>query len=336
MTDAATVVWLDPAPSADDKATLAEWARARGVSLHLPRDGGVSVIGVDPSLAGAVEADLQLARDAIAKLDAKGAEAALSRAEHALHDHPELPQGAWLMAEVERGWSARWARLEPKSDERAAEAWAHARALDGGRAPGVGERAFASTEQPVVYTLLAETPSDAKLVWDGSEITAGPASALEGVHQLRVEAAGHTLFASWISITTGTVVRVAVPGPAPCSARDLAGVHASGGAIVASGVRCERWIAASPHANGSIAVATCSRDVCGSANEWRTPALANLVAPAVEHHFTWPAWGTWTIIGVGVLASVGVALGAAGVFAPPSATTRFVQGGIKTESLRAP
>ena len=74
---------------------------------------------VDLTIADRVEKELDRAREAIAALDADVAERALARAETLLREHPELPQAAWLRAEVHRSWAARWTRVEPRDDQRA-------------------------------------------------------------------------------------------------------------------------------------------------------------------------------------------------------------------------
>jgi hypothetical protein len=116
------VVWIEPAGPAEERA-LGEWALARGVRLHGPSAEEAPRIAVDLSMAERVEAELDKARDGATALDAEVTERALARAEAILRAHPELPQAAWLMAEVERGWAVRWARIEPVDRVRAARAW---------------------------------------------------------------------------------------------------------------------------------------------------------------------------------------------------------------------
>ncbi len=334
MTDAATVVWLE-APAPEARETLSDWARARGLTLVVPSDDGLPTIDVDPTLASQIELDLQRAKDAIAKLDVASAELALSLAERTLHDHPALVQGAWLMAEVQRAWSSRWSRLDPRSEERAIAAWEQARALDGGRAASVAEISFETRYQPVTYSVSVDAPASAKIVWDGVETTNGEHSAFEGTHQLRVEVGGRALFASWISISAGSVVHVSVSGARACSVLDLSSLQASGETIAAPRVGCASWVAARALADGSIAVSTCSGESCDPPVAWHRLARSSSPVP-VAHHFAWPVWGTWTLVTVGVLAAVGVALGAAGVFSSPSSTTTFVLGPTKIQSHRVP
>src|SRR5689334_19908131 len=101
----ASAVWIQDAPAFDERArrTLETWARTHGIALAPARNETASAIAIDASLAGAIEGEIERARDAVMALDVDLAEHALARAEASLHDHPELPQAAWLLAEVERG-----------------------------------------------------------------------------------------------------------------------------------------------------------------------------------------------------------------------------------------
>lgn len=126
--DDVTVVWVAPEGAApagvrsgpgdgreDASRALVEWGRARGLRIVTASERvGGGALRVDPSIADHVENELDRARDAISALDADAAERALARAEALLREHPELPQAAWLRAEVHRAWAARFTRIEPR------------------------------------------------------------------------------------------------------------------------------------------------------------------------------------------------------------------------------
>jgi len=288
---------------------LQAWAAARGLRLVAPREGAPHAIEVDATLALRVEENLHQARELVTQHDADGAERALARGEALLRAHPELPQAAWLMAEIERGWASRFARLDPTDVARAARHWRAAAALDGGRAAGVGE-ITAPAEPRVAFTLDARVQPSTELRWDGDPIAPGDRATAPGVHQLVAKENGSVVFAQWIAIAqAGTVVRVALPAPAPCTREDLA-----------SATTCANWISvkradnAARSADPTFVVRVCSGGACG-------PELT--VAP-----FEWkqtpnkkrglPVWATWTIAGVGIAAALGAAAWVITYFALPA------------------
>ena len=323
MIDAA-VEWIDAAPrTADETAELKAWAATRGLRLVEPGEGGRHAIPIDLGVANRIEEDLKATRDLLAQHDADGTERALARAEGLLRDHPELPQAAWLMAEVERGWATRYARLEPVDAARAARAWRAAAALDGGRASGVGEPT-ADADGSVTFGLeVAEGHGELRL--DGERVVPGTVQARPGLHQLVAESDGAVVFASWITLATGTLVRVALPTPEPCSRADLA---------QASSVQCPSWLAVRRgQAPGSFRVRTCEGASCGP--ELVVASMEPLHdghdrAP-IEHH-RMPKWLTWTLVGAGVVA-VGVAAAYTGwwLATPYGQVTSWHQGTIDSK-----
>jgi len=112
-----TIAWVAspgaPAPSAAAERSLAAWAEARGVRLAVPSEAPLPPIHPSPALAEAVEAELDRAKDAITSQDGALADASLRRAEGVLRLHPELPQAAWLLAEVWRARASRYRLLAP-------------------------------------------------------------------------------------------------------------------------------------------------------------------------------------------------------------------------------
>jgi hypothetical protein len=369
VSEEVTVVWVaeggttqgarSGAPDGRDDAAraLVEWGRARGLRIVSASDAtGASTLKVDLSIADRVEKELDRAREAIAALDGDAAERALARAEAVLREHPELPQAAWLRAEVHRSWAARFSRVEPRDDQRALAAWQEADALDGGRAVGIGELAFPPrAHAPVTFTIHGA--SSRKLVtWlDGVELVPTPSSggaSTDGVttyaldvaaaeHQVVVSIDGDPVFASWVaiaSVTPGTprpAIPIHVGDDGACSASSLAGVSRDGSTVRATGVACNHWIAASPsERHGSVLVARCERSSCGPFVEWRSEGGlggGSSVPSTGKHGERWPTWATWTAVGVGVVVATTVALIATGVFESRPTEQRFVAGGVRVE-----
>ena len=316
-TEVAMVVWEDAAPEQTPNI-LQTWAAARGLRLVSPNEGGLHAIAVDPSVATRVEEDLHAAHELVARADADGVERALARAEALLRAHPELPQGAWLLAEVERGWATRFARLAPTETERAARHWRAAAALDGGRAAGVGEPSAApDREEPFSIDVL--DGGSVELRWDGDVISPGAHEARPGVHQLVAVAArrrgvdsdanGAVVFAQWVTVAHGTNVRVALPTAEPCSLADL---DAKGA------VQCPSWIAARRGDRaGTFVVRSCVANACGAELLVAPISYTPEKPPVVKHGL--PAWAVWTLTGAGIAAAAALA-SVIGYYALPATT----------------
>jgi hypothetical protein len=337
-----TLVWIAPAPpDAAQQRAVAVWARARGLELAPPRDERPPAIPLGLSAADAIEDLLDRARDATAARDAAAVDRATAAAESLLRAHPELPQAAWLMAEVERARSTRWRRIDP-SDPVAAERDAQrADALDGGRVPGLGE-VTAATPAPDAQ-LEVDLPDDAQAWLDGRPLRTGggqtPILTRAGLHALVVTAGGAPVWAEWIELGPGrTAVDADAPRAPPCSSMDAGRARLAGQVLDARGVRCARWIAVAPGPQpGSLEIALCEASQCGALFEWheapawsRPPPVATNEGAGRAH--AWPAWATWTLAGataVGVGVGLGLAVAASGTAAPP--TTRFVTGGLKNQ-----
>jgi hypothetical protein len=340
--DAATVVWIARADAeraslpGEDERALEEWGRARGMRLSAPDSAVTPTIQVDLTVGDRVEDDLERARDASSALDADLTERYLARAEALVRAHPELPESAWLMAEVLRGWSIRWGRVPPREPERAAAAWRRARGLDGGRQAGLGEEATTTTDPDVPFALSLDGMGEARI--DGARVAPGPLRATVGEHQLTVTRERHLVWAGWVDLTEGAAVRVALPSPPPCSGEELSKVTIEGHAVRADGVRCEHWVAARPGPHGgSVQVATCRVDRCGALLEWSVGGAVPWVADARPHPgFHWPAWATWTLVGVGAAAITGTTLALTGVFRESSTESPFMFGDLRVMSSRGP
>ncbi len=298
---------------------LQTWAAARGITLRLPAEGGRHVMAVDLAVATRVEESLHAARELLTQHDADGAERALAHADALLRAHPELPQAAWLLAEVERGFATRFERLDPVDTARAARHWRAAAALDGGRAPGVGEPTVTSPPNVGFTVDLTGSADDVRL--DGVELVLGRHEAPAGLHQLVARSSGEVVFAQWVAITSDTVVHAVLPTPEPCSRADM-----SGGA---SHVRCPSWVSVR-HAEGlpatAFVVASCSMSACGPEVVVRPFEPFKGLGGGRGHRETdhgLPGWAVWTLTGAGLVAA-GVVLGVVGYFvAPPTQQTVF-------------
>ncbi|MGC4079438.1 MAG: hypothetical protein QM702_20845 [Rubrivivax sp.] len=265
-----------------------------------------------------------------------------------LRDHPELPQAAWLRAEVARAWSSRFTRLEPRDDARAQSAWQDGDALDQGRATGVGETAYtrrAAAHATIVVHGDAGRPVVVRL--DGTTLAgkAGAGGTTYAVdapaaeHQIVVYLDGEPVFAQWIALAASTsqarpVIDVRLPEGGGCGETSFAGVTRDESGVRANGITCGRWVAAVPGAlRGSVLVARCERDACGPLLEWRTEGLGTPDKPQPSHR-GWPAWATWTLVGAFAASATVVTLVATGAFEKRSTEPRFVGGGVKVEAFR--
>jgi hypothetical protein len=331
----ATLVWMAPEPpDAEQSRALWSWARAHGVRLAPPRPGAAPALAVDARIADGVETMLERARDAIAAREGDGADGALSSAESMLRAHPELPQAAWLMAEVERARATRWRRVAPADAEAAEGAWLRAEALDGGRVAAVGEEG--STKHPAPVTIALElSPGDAQAWLDGKPVQGVTVATRTGAHALVVTSAGAPVWAEWIETRKdSSTFHVSAPSAPACSSDDVARAHLTREAFDAPHVRCAGWVAAAAGVGpGSVRVATCEADRCGPVSEWRAPAPWTWSPPAERSHGgpDWPAWATWTLVGTGSAIAAGVLIVASGALQSAPTETRFVSGGIKSK-----
>ena len=358
MSDAVPVVWIAEGghPDPASARSLAAWARARGVVLGSVGDPASAPIQVDFATGDRIEHELDRARDAIAAFDADAADRALARAEALLRMHPELPHAAWLRAEVERAWSTRLARLEPRDEARAANAWRRAAALDGGRLAGVGELERPAGESARVRIVVEGAASGGRVVRvDGTEITTATRQGDDSLYDADLAPAEHHLvvyedsrpvFASWISVVEGSVreagaaagghvtVRVPLSPGSSCSGAATASVARRGDTVTAAGVTCPRWIAAVPDPRtGNVRVAQCAEGRCGPLLEWRAERIGPVQAPQGldDRSRPWPAWATVFVVGVGVVAAGTVALVSSGVLEDRPVEQRFVAGGARVE-----
>ncbi|HEX8789427.1 MAG TPA: hypothetical protein VF765_00645 [Polyangiaceae bacterium] len=335
----ATLVWIAPEPpDSAQSRTIESWARSRGVVLAAPGEGRTPTLAVDPKVAEDVESLLDRARDAIGAREGDSADRAIDTADAMLRAHPELPQGAWLMAEVERARSARERRVPPVDDAAADRAWARAEAIDGGRVAGLGEQASAS--HPAAATIAIEvSPPDARVWLDGAAVRAGAVDTHAGPHLLVATWNGAPVWAQWVDTPAGSsAVRIVAPVAPACSIDDVSRAAVRDGAVDAAGVRCPAWVAAAPASPASapaadgVLFATCEHEHCGPLLAWH-PAASIPWQPPPEHRAGgWPTWATWGLVGLGgAVVATTVAIVASGALKPAPTATQFVSGGVKQQ-----
>lgn len=331
----ATLVWIAPdPPDAAESRAIASWAQAHGVDLQPPRDERPRALATEPGVAEQVEDFLDRARDATAAHEGDAIDRATQAAEDLLRAHPELPQAAWLMAEVERARSTRWRRIDPADAEAAEREWVRAEALDGGRLPGLGETGAASHPADAEVTLLLPEDDAARL--DGDSVGAsGVATTHAGLHALVVTAGGAPVWAGWIEVRAGrSSLAIEAPTATPCSIIDAGRAELSGERVLGERVRCARWVAvARGPAPGALRIASCYGARCGPLLVWREAAPWTGPAPASPSpdasRARWPGWATWVLAGAGVAVAAGIAVAASGALEAPPTETRFVSGGLK-------
>ena len=207
MNPAVTLVWISPEPPDSDQArALSSWASAHGLKATPPANTPAQALAIDLRIAETVEALLDSARDAIAARERDGADRALSAADTTLRAHPELPQAAWLMAEVERARASAWRNVWATDTEAAERAWMRAEAIDGGRVAGLGEVGTARHPDTAVVTvgLSPSASQDAELWLDGARAFTQPIATHAGIHTLVVRSGGAPVWARWIETPRGT------------------------------------------------------------------------------------------------------------------------------------
>lgn len=330
MTVAVPVVWLDTAKTApsENVAAVDAWARSRGLRLTgFASDDRLALPYPDAAVAR-VEAELDRAREAIAALDGPTADAALGRAEGELFAHPEVPQSAWLLAEILRARAARSKTIAPESPAAAAAALAEAKRLDGGRMAGLAEPPDPEGDDTTpLVDVAVEGEEVGALRIDGTPSAQGnaPLRVRAGRHHAAVFVAGKLAYATWFVAAPGshlTVPQIRVP----CSRSDLAAVRLEGSRLSAERVRCDDWVAARRGAS-SLFVARCHRDGCGPLAEWRVLAPTAPLVPRYEDRRV-PAWATWGAIGAVTLVVATVVLVGSGALESPPESTRFSYGGV--------
>lgn len=328
----ATIVWLGEQPAdAQAEAGLTAWARSHRVRLVPPTDDTRAALTVDLGVAATIEDWLDSARDALTARSAAEVDRALAAAQGLLDAHPELPNAAWLMAEVERARAARFRRITPTDVEAAERAAARAYALDGGRLAGAGEAQ--ATMPPTTTITLQMRGSREEQVWiDGSPATTLAVDSRAGPHAIVVTWWGAPIWAQWIEATPGasTVALSELDAPA-CSSADLETAHiAEVDRVDANLVQCAHWVAVGPGlTRGAIRIATCEADQCTPLANWRpAPLWSQPVQPEHKHRSGWPAWATWGLVGTGAAVAAGVVVAVIASSSRGADGVQYVNGGL--------
>lgn len=354
MNHAVVIVWLGTAAAhASHEPALSSWAESRQVAVEEPAaDAPLDDAHHDDAVAARIESLASEAETAVfTDADPDAARTALDNAEALVRSRPDLPEAAWLLADVLRTRADLVGRTDPDSR---VSLLRRAVILEGTRAAAFaatthpspsprGASAQRATHpdaapKPSAPAPVAPTPSDPSVPpSDGSTgassvAIAGPLAAddvyvdgapvnaarivVPGEHHVRVLRDGRLAFAGFVTATAGAV-RVAVPGVVPCSSADLASVTLSDGRLSTGGaVACPSWAVARPTTEDGIELATCHGAVCGTWLPWRPNWGAPFEGPV---HPAWHgapnhAWILWTAAGALALVATSVALVASGAF----------------------
>ncbi len=271
-----------------------------------------------------VESSLEEARNGSASLEPNRALAALARAGELLRDHPELPQSAWLMAEVLE-LSADVENTDPGGADAALALRKRAATLEGPRAAPFSDRAPAAALEvlevpevpPTQAITVAGLEASDTLEWDGVQ-RENPLTTAAGEHHARVLRGGRLLWAGWAKVELNeTQLRLPVPETVACSSDDLEGGHFEGGrAVPATHARCESYVLARARLGGGIEAALCERTSCGNVVIWEHAGT-----PATHAESKKVIWPYAVAIGAGALAVTGLVLWRTGAFDRPGAPT---------------
>ena len=276
-----------------------------------------------------IEALFVAAKTAIGALRTGEADSALTEAESLIREHAELPQAAWLLAEL---CATRAERVETDDPKLARELRLRAATLEGAR--GQSFRDSARAEQSFALpnarelTLHGMGPRD-HIEWDG-EATPSRVASHTGEHHVRVLRSGRLVWAGWVSVgETATAVDLPVPGVAPCSADDLDGTADAELAPRAHpDTQCREWAVARVR-NGELELARCHAANCGNWESATNPAPRQ-AASTEKAKASLPRWVTYAVVGAGTALVAGFVLASSGVFASNDPTReRWVYSGFK-------
>ena len=343
MSQTAVLVWLSATSLLPTfRADLTTFAQARLFRLEAPRDNAASSLeratdrasAYAPDAALQVENSLEEARNAAGALEQSRALAALDHAERVLRDHAELPQSAWLMAEILE-LSADVERTVPGGAEAAQALRQRATALEGPRATpftdsaldSAGETEHVAVAAPALAVLQLRVQgleADDRLEWDGLQRPVN-FETTPGEHHARVERNGRLLWAGWTHVVADAghsnagQLRLPVPETVACSLDDIGQGRFEGGrALAPPHARCDSYLLARAGSGGGIEAALCERNSCGKVIIWRREAA---VAPPLTTSDQRRVWPYAVAVTAGVLAATAVVLWRAGVFDRPQATT---------------
>lgn len=328
------LLWL-AAPNAlpHHRPDISRWAAAQGFGpVAEPR--GAMQIPYDDAAASQIEALLEEARTAPSEVAG-----VFEHLERLLTMHPHLPQAAWLSAE-------RYA-LQAQAEARGAGGAGGLRAeelegrsvqLEGPRASPFGQATSLAGDVPQPgegARLHVEGIRPRDHVFVNGLPLATEASAEPGYHHVQVFRGDTRLWAGWLEL--GSPPRLSIDDPTiPCSELDLAGVTAGPGApATAPGILCEEWAVARPNPLGGVDVAACHGSECTA---WAHRPVVGLEladgAQGPRASEGLPSWVTWSAVGVGAAATVGLVLWRSGAFERSDAATEFVFTGPTAAALR--
>ncbi|HEX4335121.1 MAG TPA: hypothetical protein VH062_04360 [Polyangiaceae bacterium] len=328
MSGALIMVWLGTAASQRvHEPDLDGWARSRERQVAAPRtESELPAARHDDTAAERVEALLAEARTETYSSDASAVESALDSAEARLLEHPELPESAWLMAEIVRQRAIIVAPRDPQAaalDERRAVELGGPRATpfvaSAPRSSRAGTPAVAAPTGTTVddagtptagaVALDGPLPTDEVDV-DGARVSA-PRTIHDGSHHVRVLRRARLAWSGWVTVA-GADVHLAVAAPLACSTADLSPASLAD----ASPVLCDDYAKARDAGPRRIEVATCSRGVCGPWLPWSRSWGAEFEGPMHSPPKPHPVslWVPLTLAGVAAVIVGGFVLAEEGVF----------------------
>ncbi|HET9929089.1 MAG TPA: hypothetical protein VFQ35_00295 [Polyangiaceae bacterium] len=275
-----------------------------------------------------IEALFVAAKTAIGALRAAEADGALAEAEQLIRSHPELPQGAWLLAELH---TTRAERVEGDDPILARELARRAAILEGERGQAFRDATRAGTPLalPEARELAVTGPdSRARIEWDG-EASALNVASRSGEHHVRVLRGERLVWAGWVTVgDTATTVNLPVPAVTPCSADDLDGaVEAEPSPRAHPRTQCSDWAAARVR-NGELELARCHAGSCGAWEHASAPPPTRNVSNEAKSPL--PRWLTYAVVGAGTALVAGIVLASSGAFSSSDPTReRWVYSGFK-------
>ena len=341
MSQTAVLVWLSAAAALPTfRADLDGFARSRILALEAPRANAAAFRSPSASAVYSTDVVMQIevlleeARNATASLEQSRALSALEHAERLLREHPELAQGAWLMAE-QLELTADVESTAPDGASAATLLRKRAAVFEGPRATPFSDHApSGEPEAPTLHALAVDGPEPGDtLEWDGVR-RAVQWSTAAGEHHVRVSRSGRLLWAGWVAVSENQLrVRLPVPETPACSSDDIGAGHFESGptsgaplrAVPAAHARCASYVLARARPSGGIDAALCERESCGQVVTFRH-AVASAPAASASSEGGWPRWATYTALASASVLATGLVLWRAGVFdrAPGQTTTRFV------------
>jgi hypothetical protein len=329
MSGALILLWLGTAASLKaHEPDLEGWAQSRERRIEEPlSEPELPPARHDDALAEHIEALLAEARTQAYSSDTAGAEAALDSAEKLVQTSSELPESAWLMAEIlnERASvvGARDASLATDL-ERRADLLAGRRAAPFVAAAPVAPLAKGARKSATLTDASAPlaAPASPSVTLDGPLLTDDvavdgvevlpPRTIPDGAHHVRVLRGGRLAWAGWLTVA-GTDVNLAVAQPLPCSTTDLSPAVLGG---ERRSVLCDDYAMAREVGSERIEVALCHQASCGPFLPWSRGWGASFegpMHPPPKPHST-SAWVLWTAGGVAAVIIGGFVLAEEGAF----------------------